>query len=247
MRRNEWIVGCPTLIPRILLTMLSVWGISCQRSVSDDELVAKKVLSRLRERDQFARLTEKGLEVRRATEFDSVLTGTIYEVETITFKPPYFYYVLQKGESLYILPSGPDSMAPSPKLLEFANYRYLARTGEVAPLAHVYLKVLSNNYCDSIISSIEDIPGARLSFMNGDQFLTTVAGETVSVRSLNVRALNCSRDTLDGKATLRLEFNSYSPYSGDLYFDQIILRRDSTYSCRRDLICHRIVRGRMID
>lgn len=148
---------------------------------------------------------------------------------------------------MYVLPSGPDSATDSPHLLDFVTFGSISDVNRATLLATLYLKVFSENYSDTIVSTIHDIAGIQLHTKNSVHFLVTPAGDTISADKLHVTELNCRTDTLQEVKDVTIEFYSFSPYSGDLTLNRIVLREDGTHNSRRELICRRVIRGRIIE
>lgn len=228
----------------VFLTLLYV---GCAAPKAETDAVAEDVLRVLRERPSFSDLSVSDLQVQRITDYDPVLTARLYEVETPSIRPRYYFYATRKGASTFLLTNEVDSGSSPRSLVNFVNFNSLARTADMMPLALAHLRVLSGNRPDTIISKLGDIPGLESHVNENGGFVVTSTGERVSLKKLKAEPPKFQRDTLGAVENLTITFNSFSKYTGSLYLNRISLNKNATYSVARELICDRIVHGQLID
>jgi len=202
--------------------------------VNIEENIKELVINQVRFNNRYKWLDVEGLSVRPINKYDSLLTGKLFEISTIS-QPSYYFYAIQKADSILLLKG--DGYYKKPEetrdIVAFLNYQSLRTEKDIYNFIEIYLKVITSNCSDSLINSIQQINGLNLLEDENGKYVKFNERAKIYVDPSFIRPLSINRSYILERKKLDIFFNTINYYSGYLYFIKISIDNEGNYSSER--------------
>jgi len=221
----------------LIFTLILIVVTGCnKKKVNIEENIKSAVINQARFNDQFKSLSVGALSVKSMDKYDFLFTGKLYEITYILRHPMVYFYAIQKADSIFILGGIWRFKKPEQErnIVSFLSYQSLKIEQDICSFIEIYLKVITSNYPDSLINTIQDIKGLKLSEDEGGKYVKWQEDRAkIYVDPLLVRPLSTNRSTIMRSEKIDIFFNTISYYTGYIYFNKISIDDQGLYNSER--------------
>jgi len=232
----------------IFIVPIIVLLISCEQEKIDDvEKIKLAVVDQARFKNNHESLEAGCLLVKSLDKYEFLLTGKLYEIKYYLIRPMVYFYAMQKDDSIFIL-KGVERLKRPEKvrnIVSFLNFQSLTTEQNIRSFIDIYLKVITSNYADSLINSIQEIDDLELFIDEGGQYVKFKDKAKIYIDPFLVRTLSINRSRMMGTEKIHIFFNTINYFSGYLYFNKIYIDDKGSYDSDRMSLL-RVLPGKMV-
>lgn len=217
---------CFWIIPLAILVFSTILSGCGKERATQETRLKTFIVSMLHQQDKFKQFQADDFTVEKVEMGSQFLNGNLFELSLRRVAPPYYFYVLKNGDSLFYLRTSPlFEGPPKPNILEFIRFDSIATLSDASSFVRLFLRVITDNYPDSIISNWDDT-NFRVSRDDRGRYVTGAQDKRVYLADKKVTRLQFSRSDSSGYQVCNIVFWSVNRYRGDLMRTEVELRDD---------------------